>query len=122
LVDEKHKAVSIVSLKILDKIVPVYNLEIEDNHTYFAHGILVHNVDCQAHVENKTYKIVDGKKVLDDKGKELSPVEIYNIFSKNPQDKDAQTLVYTIDRNELFELLDYFSDWSKDPVGFEKLS
>jgi hypothetical protein len=46
LFDEEHKLISIVSLKTVDEISPVYNLEIEDNHTYFAYGVLVHNVTC----------------------------------------------------------------------------
>ncbi|MDX1920776.1 MAG: Hint domain-containing protein, partial [Candidatus Caenarcaniphilales bacterium] len=46
LLDEKHSELLIKSIEIVDHSVPVYNLEIEGNHTYFAHGVLVHNVNC----------------------------------------------------------------------------
>jgi hypothetical protein len=70
LLDEAHSEVQIQSINIVGKQVPVYNLEIEGNHTYYAHGVLVHNVNCFVNTTP------DGGKVISDhSGKILAEID-----------------------------------------------
>jgi hypothetical protein len=45
LLDEEGKEVKIASIEEKIGEVTVYNFEVEENHNYFAEGILVHNAD-----------------------------------------------------------------------------
>ncbi|MDX1920966.1 MAG: Hint domain-containing protein [Candidatus Caenarcaniphilales bacterium] len=61
LFDKGHSELAIESLKIVDRVVPVYNLEVEGNHTYYAHGVLVHNKNCWVTTKDGQSLLVNDK-------------------------------------------------------------
>lgn len=57
--EANHK---VVSVEMLDKLVPVYNIEVEDNHNYFvggSNGMLVHNCGLQVKQFRAKYGIIE---------------------------------------------------------------
>ncbi|MDX1920249.1 MAG: Hint domain-containing protein [Candidatus Caenarcaniphilales bacterium] len=88
LFDEQHLELSISSITIVDRSVPVYNLEIEDTHTYYAHGVLVHNVNCWVRTKDGEKKLVTDKEyaqlIKDGKDPEFLGTESGKPTANNP--------------------------------------
>ena len=60
LLEQNHK---VVSIKYLDSLEDVYNIEVEDNHNYFVggmNGLLVHNCGLQIRQFRKEFGIIEG--------------------------------------------------------------
>ena len=58
--EQNHK---VVSIKYLDSLEDVYNIEVEDNHNYFVggmNGLLVHNCGLQIRQFRKEFGIIEG--------------------------------------------------------------
>lgn len=52
----------VISVEILQDLIPVYNIEVEDNHNYYAggtNGVLVHNCGLQVTQFRKLYGIIE---------------------------------------------------------------
>jgi hypothetical protein len=62
------KYVAVESINLINKKTRVYNFETEDNHTYIAYGVVVHN-KCPSQLEGfNYYKAGVNRESIDDKG------------------------------------------------------
>jgi guanyl-specific ribonuclease Sa len=77
------------SVEFIDKELEVYNFEVEDNHTYFAHGVLVHNkcvrdANGRGRWVEEDYKLKPGEREITDK-KEIRDIAVKEALSRVPE-------------------------------------
>jgi hypothetical protein len=109
LLDEEGKEVKIASIEEKAGEVTVYNFEVEDNHNYFAEGILVHNADydekngqLQMQAMKQVEVYIENGKMLERpilSGSAVQAIEPIEMFDSNLMNQSLRDLAYITGSN-----------------------